>query len=105
MEKSHSKRHKLVDCPLFGIGRARSMRMGFVMQRWKVRNPHRIERKYTEVAGRDTPIYCRQNLSENLGTPVKTCTAVSYWDSNENLKTWKLRGLQLKLENRSPQIF
>jgi len=47
--------------------RVRSMRMGFVIQRWKVRNPPpyteaerkytEAERKYTEVAVRGTTVY------------------------------------------------
>ena len=45
------------------------MRMGFVIQRWKVRNPpsySEVKRKleYTEVAARGSPVYLRENLSE-----------------------------------------
>jgi len=64
-----------------------------------------IHLRHTEVAARGTPVYFRVNLSEKLGTPMKTCTAVGHGDTNENLKTCKLRGLQWKLDNRSPQIF
>ena len=39
--------------------------------------PHtEVEPKYTQVAARGTPVYFRENLSKNLSTPVKTCTAV-----------------------------
>jgi len=52
------------------------MRMEFVIQRCKVTTPPpytEVERKYTEVAACGTPFYFRENLSENLGTPMKTC--------------------------------
>ena len=51
------------------------MRMGFVIQRGKVRNVppyiYRGGRKYTEVPARGIPVYFLETLSENLGTPVK----------------------------------
>ena len=49
------------------------MIMGFIIQRWKVRNPPlhtEAERKYTGVAARGTPVYFRENLLKNLRTPV-----------------------------------
>ena len=49
------------------------MRIGFVIHRWKVRNPPpytEVERKYTEVAAHGTPVYFHENLSDNLRTPV-----------------------------------
>jgi len=52
---------------------------------WGTTSVHtEVERKYTEVAARGTPVYLRGNLSENLGIPVNTC---------------KLWGLQWKLES------
>jgi len=71
------------------------------MQRWKVENPlhvyrGRVEQKYIEVAARRTPVYFRQDLSENLRTPVKTCTVVIYGkfeDSRENLYGCNLWGI------------
>jgi len=52
---------------------------------WGTTSVHtEVERKYTEVAARGTPVYFRGNLSEKLGIPVKT---------------YKLWGLQWKLEN------
>ena len=78
-------------CPLV---RVRSMRMGFVIQRWKVRNPPpytEVEPKYIEVAVRGTPVYFRENLARKCEDSNEN---LSYGDSNENLKTCKLRGLQ-----------
>jgi len=77
--------------------RVRSMRMGFFVKRFlsggKPLYIQRFAEKYTEVKVRGTPVNFRGNLSENSGTPVKTCKLwglqwklVSYGDSSENLK-------------------
>jgi len=77
--------------------RVRSMRMGFYVQRFLSGGKPLYIQRFSE----NVPRFRRAGLPF---TSVETKT-VTYGDSNENLKTCKLRGLQWKLEKEGPQIF
>ena len=80
------------------------MRMGFVIQRWKVRNPPpytEVERNYTQVAARGTPVYFRETSHKIWGLPFPSF----HW-SPRNWQVFKfsLESPYLKF-SRESQIF
>jgi len=82
------------------------MRMGFFVQRFLSGGKPLYIQRFTQKI----PRFRRTGLPF---TPVETCQKIgglpwkpiSYGDSNENLKTCKLRGLQWKSEKEGPQFF
>jgi hypothetical protein len=61
---------------------------------WGTTSVHtEVERKYTQVAARGTPVYFRGNILEKFGIPVKTCY---FWGLQRKLEKLKVTGTPVK---------